>query len=916
MKTPDFSAILYADQPAGFSKALSALQACQGFDAVEVLVVDPHDDPELRSACEGAEGVSYRSAPDCSLPQGLNLGLEDARGRWLLFTLASATLSANAFQQAKAAFARYGAALVSMSPYLLDVAGKEQFYGGAFPLDEDAETPVVKLDFQHSHFQLNALAYFYDRKVFQNRRFDISLHDDALHQLLLSALLEEREYVMLSEAKYIYTVALEDKFSPNQLQLQSWWYSESLQKFFIPFLTQVRDEYGRVPVFVQRALYYLLYTKYDCNLNDRTKGVLSGKEAVDEFTQLVSQTLSLLDLETILLRVLTPTYTANRALRTYFLYLRCQYLHQDYELVDNGTFTRAVLYQTDGEALTDLRNQSVMVSNSARELLRIRIINYYNGLLDIEGNLGLADFLRVGQFRAYAVVTTEKGSQVVEAEYPTVYPLFKAFGFTIMRKIPIRFRISVKGNQTIQYFYEFDGCRHQFRLIFDSSYSRLFTGNRYSYWLFRDNWILYWRGGNTMIVRKVSKLFHFKRELLFAWTAWRTDPDKERAWEGLKLRASYWFHRKAYLKRHMWVTFDKLYKAGDNGEYMYQHLRKNHPEVETYYIIDKSAPEFERMMQEDPKHILVQGTRRCQVHTLLSEVMLATQSSVSIRYDPQNLMMRYNKDLFRPRIVCIQHGLTMQKIAQYQNRRFDNYRLYCLASPYELANMSHPMYGYEPGMLKMTGLARYDGLVNRDQKIILITPSWRRNVTLASVGSVRRPHNDSFRESAYFKVYNRLINDEKLIACARRTGYRILYLLHPVMSAQIDDFDRNDYVELVPATGEVSYEKVLCESSLMVTDYSGVQFDFAYMRKPVIYYHPSELPPHYGDGGMNYETMGFGPICVSHEQVVNELCAAMERQCANTPEFIKRADDFFAFDDHNSCERIYTEVSDWLKTQK
>jgi CDP-glycerol glycerophosphotransferase (TagB/SpsB family) len=101
----------------------------------------------------------------------------------------------------------------------------------------------------------------------------------------------------------------------------------------------------------------------------------------------------------------------------------------------------------------------------------------------------------------------------------------------------------------------------------------------------------------------------------------------------------------------------------------------------------------------------------------------------------------------------------------------------------------------------------------------------------------------------------------------------------------------------------------------MVTDYSGVQFDFAYMRKPVVYYHPDELPPHYGDGGMNYETMGFGPICTGHEQVVNELCEAMERQCANTPEYIKRADDFFAYDDHNSCQRIYEAVRDWQKEQ-
>jgi CDP-glycerol glycerophosphotransferase (TagB/SpsB family) len=270
----------------------------------------------------------------------------------------------------------------------------------------------------------------------------------------------------------------------------------------------------------------------------------------------------------------------------------------------------------------------------------------------------------------------------------------------------------------------------------------------------------------------------------------------------------------------------------------------------------------------------------------------------------------------RGKVVCIQHGLTIQKIAQYQNRLADNTQLYCLASPYELENVSRPIYGYKPDALKMTGLARYDGLTNRDQKIILITPSWRRNVILSSVGSVRRPHNDNFRQTDYFKIYNRLINDQTLIDCAKRSGYRVIYLLHPVMSEQINDFDRNDYVELIAATGDMSYEKILCESSLMVTDYSGVQFDFAYMRKPILYYHPDDLPPPYDEGGMSYATQGFGPICTTHEQIVSALCDAMERGCTTQEEYIRRADDFFAYDDHNNCQRIYDAVHGWLEETK
>ena len=132
------------------------------------------------------------------------------------------------------------------------------------------------------------------------------------------------------------------------------------------------------------------------------------------------------------------------------------------------------------------------------------------------------------------------------------------------------------------------------------------------------------------------------------------------------------------------------------------------------------------------------------------------------------------------------------------------------------------------------------------------------------------------------------------------------------MSAQLEDFDRNDYVELIPATGDMSYEKILTESSLMVTDYSGVQFDFAYQRKPLVYYHPDALPPHYEEGGLIYDTMGFGPICKNNDEIVSTLCEYMENGCKMLPEYVKRADNFFAFDDFNNCQRIYHAIQEML----
>ena len=66
-------------------------------------------------------------------------------------------------------------------------------------------------------------------------------------------------------------------------------------------------------------------------------------------------------------------------------------------------------------------------------------------------------------------------------------------------------------------------------------------------------------------------------------------------------------------------------------------------------------------------------------------------------------------------------------------------------------------------MLKLTGLARYDGLKNNDKKFILITPTWRRNIVAQGSAFKKKPYNEQFKHTEYFRLYNELIHDEKLV---------------------------------------------------------------------------------------------------------------------------------------------------------
>ena len=58
--------------------------------------------------------------------------------------------------------------------------------------------------------------------------------------------------------------------------------------------------------------------------------------------------------------------------------------------------------------------------------------------------------------------------------------------------------------------------------------------------------------------------------------------------------------------------------------------------------------------------------------------------------------------------------------------------------------------------------------------------------------------------------------------------------------------------------------------------------------------------------------MGFGEICSKTEELVDLLCDYMQNGCKMKEKYIERADDFFAYNDQNNCERIYQEL---LKAQ-
>lgn len=865
----------------------------------------------VEAARECMDYVAEKEKIDFLLPnvigmeevQAYNIGLALAEGEFISFMLSSSYFGKKALRFSMKKIQETGEKLFSLRPKYCGEEGNAGDYPAVPETGGEKDASKIPDD-----VQMNLHAYIAARQFFEGNQFDEELHEEACFKMVLELLLKnEGKFYYEQEQEYCYTTPLENDWNNCVLSEHAWWYEDSVKNFLIPFMEKMQTTFhGKVPKYIQRSVYYLTCAKYYCNLGGHDK-LLMDEQKVGHFFDLCFQLFQYIDNDIIFQKYDFSGLKIPRVLCTIFLRGKAVKLGYHSEITEQDGKSYCNFIDPKTNSIVD----KICVGDVREENFEVKVINYKNGYLEIDAFCKIINFLQLsGKFDLYGEIGG-KPAKRVEVTRSSAYDLLKCFGVTYARKCAVHVKVPVQdllqSEKGLAFYIQTPTLKQQLPFLFGSMSSRLLSYSQKSYWRFDHDQYMLTRSGNRLFVQKSSGLLTLKKELLYLAVLLIQKNHKE-SFSSVLLRLRYWLTRPYFKRKRIWITFDKLYKGGDNGEYFFQYCQKQKDGIDCYYVINRDAPDCERLKKQYPRRIIYANSNKCRLMALHAEAIMATHAGATTYLGFPGSRHKYFKNIYQGDNICIQHGLSIQRIAHFQNRLYANTKLYCCASPYEVENVARPIYGYAPEMLKLTGLARYDGLRNNEKKQILITPTWRKGLVHTKGVGMKNNHNALFKETAYYKIYNSLINDQQLISCAKEFGYGIVFLLHPAMSAQMEDYDKNEYVKIVQATGDMSYEKILTESSLMVTDYSGVQFDFAYQRKPVLYYHPDALPPHYTEGGLIYDTMGFGPICKEHGELVENLCEYMQNGCRMKKEYKERADKFFAYDDFNNCERIYQEI--------
>lgn len=749
---------------------------------------------------------------------------------------------------------------------------------------------LVNVHRAYTHYPFYFGGTFVKTSALKTGKWHMEYGIEAERAFFLTLTAKARELVFVDKAVYNSSrsqegdaVFYKEIYNPD-------WYDKSFREFWLPYLQKWKEKKGGVPMFIQYHVMFTIGCRIMANLNNQNKHVIPTGEEMS-CLQLMREVLQYVDDD-----VLFNSHKLAACRQTDSMLWFYGILKHGEGFCFEKRYLSGVLYYGYGN--TVFGKVSGLKTN-------ILFMNEENGVLHIDGTVHPLLYSMADEVCFYF------NGEKYPLKYNERYALTKVFGVSIFKRHSFSVDLPLAGvNDTpINCCATIGGENVYIEFSYDSHFSRVSGRFPASYWCFGDKPLyMMTKQSGGLRLRTVTRKEQKKQERKLSMQMLRKHD--RRALMFLAVRKAYFFMKPIMKRRPIWMYLDKIYKAGDSSEYLYRYASAQDNNIKHYYLVDKHATDYERLKKDGYKP-LVRGSIKHRLVFLLADMMVISNSTVFAFNNFGMVNSSYVRDLVDFHVCCVQHGMSVQKIAVAQNRLRDNTRLYFCASKYEIENLSRPIYGYVGyDALKLTGVPRYDGLVNDDKKQIMISPTWRMQaaVPVRTSEGEQRDYNPLFKESTYYKVFNSLINDPRLIEAAKKYGYRIKYVLHPIVSAQVDDFDKNDYVDVIPAVGDMSYERMFCESSLMVTDFSGIQFDFAYMRKPLVYLHHKDIPQHYEEGTFFYDTMAFGEIARDNDELIDLLCEYMASGCKMKEEYVRRADDFFYYRDHENCKRIYDEM--------
>lgn len=358
--------------------------------------------------------------------------------------------------------------------------------------------------------------------------------------------------------------------------------------------------------------------------------------------------------------------------------------------------------------------------------------------------------------------------------------------------------------------------------------------------------------------------------------------------------------------QNIWLISERGDDARDNGFFFFDYLNRRFPGCSCYYVISRSSADYARACAAGK--VVVTNSWKHFVLFALAKVRISSHAwggdIPCVEYYQKLGLAR----LSRKKTVFLQHGITKDHQPGLCHTAIKPDLFICGARPeYDYIRES---FGHPEGVVKYTGFARFDRLLDsQTKKQILVMPTFRK--------WLKGCKKEEFLQSDYSAMWQRVLQSPELASLLEENDLELVFYPHYEIQPHVEAFKTADPRIQIADIAHFDVQQLLKESKLLITDFSSVFFDFAYMGKPVIYYQFDRdryIRDHYDftKGYYSYDRLGFGPVCTTQEGLIECVKAAVQGDFAQPDTYARRTEQFFELRDTHNCDRIYDAIVDLL----
>ncbi|HKJ10949.1 MAG TPA: CDP-glycerol glycerophosphotransferase family protein [Ornithinimicrobium sp.] len=358
----------------------------------------------------------------------------------------------------------------------------------------------------------------------------------------------------------------------------------------------------------------------------------------------------------------------------------------------------------------------------------------------------------------------------------------------------------------------------------------------------------------------------------------------------------------------IWLIGERPETARDNGRALFVHLRRTRPQASVYYLISADSPM--RAAVEPFGQVVTHSSWRHRLLMLHADVLANAYSikhMLPSRWHPGAYMWQATWRIGARR-VYLKHGVHLSPYAV--KRANGGYDLIATVGPRETAALGQTS-GYSDQLVQ-TGLARYDALLvdAEPTRTVLFMPTWRRYLVPTLFGGA----DDAmvpFAGSAYATFLDELLGSPRLAAILEAHDLTLQMVPHYNLASVLRLPGRASHRIEVLDAATADIPALLRSCRLLLTDYSSVQFDVAYVGTPVVYCQFDEEEFTSGHGAFSWFTAerdGFGPATSGVQGALDAIDAYAESGFERETRYQARVDAVFAHRDQQNCDRLVAAI--------